>query len=228
MSQTEIITTTIQEYAEIINITIQRKISQKNTYIRIKDKNNILITTNTRSSDKYINNLIKEKETWLAKHLNKYKERVYKKQENIIYYQGNKYTLQYNNSQEEILIQDSIIYARDITQLNNFLHHKANKKLNIITKHWSRIMSLTPNIITIKKTKSQWGSCSRDNNISFNSELIKLPLELIDYIVVHELAHITHKNHSNNFWLLVQEYLPNHKALRKDLRAWEKLLRETL
>ena len=69
----------------------------------------------------------------------------------------------------------------------------------------------------VKNLKSRWGSCSSKKNLNFNYKLIFLPLDLVDYIIVHELCHLKQFNHSNEFWKLVAESIPNYKDLRKRL-----------
>ncbi len=79
-------------------------------------------------------------------------------------------------------------------------------------------MGLKYTKLTLKKMKSRWGSCNTRREITLNNELLKLPQNLIEYVVVHELAHITHMNHSKAFHALVQSYLPNAKEYRKELK----------
>ena len=73
--------------------------------------------------------------------------------------------------------------------------------------------------ISIRMQKSRWGSCSRKGNLNFNYKLVHLPIELADYIVVHELCHLKEMNHGQNFWDLVAETVPDHKKLRNTLRS---------
>jgi predicted metal-dependent hydrolase len=76
--------------------------------------------------------------------------------------------------------------------------------------------------VFIKNSKSRWGSCSSAGNLNFNYKLLFLPPEVADYVVVHELCHLRHFNHGPEFWALVAQVLPNHKELRKALRAAER------
>jgi len=85
-------------------------------------------------------------------------------------------------------------------------------------------MNLFPSKVSFRFNKTRWGSCSYKNSIVFNYYLSKLPIELIEYVVVHELAHIEHKNHSKKFWDLVEKYLSDVKIRRKKLREFEKII----
>jgi len=89
---------------------------------------------------------------------------------------------------------------------------------------WSRRMELFPSRVGFRRARSRWGSCSSRNAISLNIYLAALPPELADYVLVHELAHIRHKNHSPAFWNEVERYLPDWKARRKRLREYEGIL----
>lgn len=75
--------------------------------------------------------------------------------------------------------------------------------------------------LRIKDLKSRWGSCSSLNNINLSLHLMKLPDELIDYVILHELAHTKHKNHSPRFWNYLEEICPNSKQLNKKLKFYQ-------
>ena len=72
--------------------------------------------------------------------------------------------------------------------------------------------------ITIRDQKTRWGSCSGRGTLSFNWRLILAPPEILDYVVVHELCHLTHMNHSREFWDLVGSVIPDYKVRRKWLK----------
>jgi len=90
--------------------------------------------------------------------------------------------------------------------------------------YFSRKMNFYPKRVSFRKAKTRWGSCSSKNCISLNIALAALPKELSDYIIIHELAHIKHKNHSKEFWSLVEKYYPRYKEAREKLKKFATIL----
>lgn len=84
--------------------------------------------------------------------------------------------------------------------------------------YFGKIYGLTYGKIRIRAQKTRWGSCSRSGNLSFNYKIIVLPPHIADYVIVHELCHLSEMNHGKRFWDLVAKTIPNHKATRKELR----------
>lgn len=84
-------------------------------------------------------------------------------------------------------------------------------------------MKLRYNKISVRQAKTRLGACSVSNNLSFSLLLVFAPKELIEYVIIHELAHITHKNHSRRFWSLVEVYCPDYQEMRKELHNQVKL-----
>ena len=98
-----------------------------------------------------------------------------------------------------------------------YLKHKEVARLlteNRIS-HYNKLYNFKINRIAIKNTKSRWGSCSKKGNLNFNYKIALLPIELADYVIVHELCHLGELNHSSRFWKLIEMVLPNYKELRK-------------
>jgi len=91
-------------------------------------------------------------------------------------------------------------------------------------EEWSRRMELYPNRVSFRRARTRWGSCSSRDTLSLNLYLAALPPKLADYVLVHELAHIRHKNHSRAFWSEVERILPDWKERRKELRDYEGIL----
>ena len=86
------------------------------------------------------------------------------------------------------------------------------------TEIFSLIMSVNPISIKIKDYRSRWGSCSFKGDISYNWKIIFAPIEVIEYLIIHELSHLIFFNHSKEFWLKVEEFQPNFKNYRKWLK----------
>lgn len=89
-------------------------------------------------------------------------------------------------------------------------------------KNWSARMGLQFKTLTVRGQKTLWGSCTGIGDISLNWKLMCAPENVIDYVVIHELAHIPERNHSPRFWRKVAEYSPDHLAHRKWLRLSER------
>ena len=75
-----------------------------------------------------------------------------------------------------------------------------------------------PNKVRIRDLNYAWGSCSAKKNISINEKLAKYSEREIEYVILHELCHLKHMNHSKQFWNLVEEYMPDYKSIRKELK----------
>ena len=88
-------------------------------------------------------------------------------------------------------------------------------------EYYSNIMGLYPTDVKINSAKKRFGSCSGKNSINFSCLLMRYPQEAIDYVIVHELAHIKHKNHGREFYLLVESVLPDWKKRAKLLRGYD-------
>lgn len=99
------------------------------------------------------------------------------------------------------------------------LKQKAKEILPQKVEFYSSLMGLTPTSIKITSAKTRFGSCSGKNSICFSCRLMRYPEAAIDYVVVHELAHIKHKNHGKSFYALIEKYMPDYKERQKLLKS---------
>ena len=95
---------------------------------------------------------------------------------------------------------------------------QAKEYLPARVAYWSAVMGLTPTGIKITSARTRFGSCSGKNSISFSWRLMLYPPEAIDYVVVHELAHIRHHDHSPAFYALIERYMPDWRKRMKLLK----------
>ncbi len=99
------------------------------------------------------------------------------------------------------------------------LRVRAQAVLPLRVAHYAKLMGVTPTSVKITAARRRFGSCNRQNGLCFSLFLMQYPPEAIDYVVVHELAHIRYKNHSAAFYALIADYLPDHIARRALLRG---------
>jgi predicted metal-dependent hydrolase len=96
-----------------------------------------------------------------------------------------------------------------------YLKEKSQDTILPLVEKWSTIMMVSPTHIGFRYNRSRWGSCSGKNRLNFNTRLATMHPDFIEYVVVHELAHIRHKNHSKEFWAEVAQFLPDYKERQK-------------
>ena len=85
--------------------------------------------------------------------------------------------------------------------------------------YYAGLMGVSYGSITVREQKTRWGSCSAKGNLNFNYKLYFLPAELMDYVIIHELAHRRHMNHSAAFWQVVEQYCPEWRTARARLHG---------
>jgi predicted metal-dependent hydrolase len=100
------------------------------------------------------------------------------------------------------------------------MKREAKKYLPLRLKELAEEKGLHYNRVSIRDTKTRWGSCSGTNNINLSLHLMKLPLHLIDYVILHELAHTIHKNHSRDFWEYLEVLTENSKKSAKEMKYY--------
>jgi predicted metal-dependent hydrolase len=105
------------------------------------------------------------------------------------------------------------------------LHKESARKLvHERIEHWRTFLPVAHGRVSIKDHRSRWGSCSSKKNLNFNYRLAFIPVELVDYVVVHELCHLVEFNHSPNFWSKVEELLPDYELRKKALGTYTVIL----
>lgn len=108
--------------------------------------------------------------------------------------------------------------ARRLDAIKNRYREEARRKMEERVAYYHPLTGGTYTSITIRDQKSRWGSCSSRGTLSFNYRLIFAPPIVLDYVVVHELCHLTYMDHSKNFWNKVASVMPDYKEHRQWLK----------
>lgn len=131
-------------------------------------------------------------------------------------------TLNPNQKAPSVILADNKFYItltskeQDPSVLcEDFLRRQALDFLTARAKELATKMEVNFNNLTVKDQKSLWGSCSQKSNLNFSYRLIKMPRAVIDYLIVHELAHLVHFDHSADFWAIVEKFIPDYKQHRR-------------
>ena len=101
----------------------------------------------------------------------------------------------------------------------NELKQKAREIIPDRVAYYSELTNLKPTAIKITSAKKRFGSCSGKNSLCFSYLLMRYPQKAIDYVVLHEIAHIKHKNHSKQFYSFIEKYMPDYKEREKMLKG---------
>lgn len=109
--------------------------------------------------------------------------------------------------------------------LDRYVREEFSRKLSERLLYWREVTGLHPTKVSVRTMKSRWGSCSAEGHLSFNLRLARYPVEVLDSVIVHELCHLKHLDHSKAFWNEVYRYCPEYAGLRKQLveGRWERL-----
>jgi Predicted metal-dependent hydrolase len=232
---------------------IRRK--RKTIGIKITQDGEVIVTSPFNISEETILSIIKKKEKWIKSKLEllsrqeTYKNKSFKDGEKLLYL-GRELEVKihklnrdetelfddYNFKHNLVRILDKkvLVYEYD-NKLNTedtireliikFYKVEAEKILKERTDYYSRIIGIGPNKITIKDQKTIWGSCSSKKNINYSYRLVMAPIDIIDYVVVHELCHLIHMDHSKEYWRSVELILPDYQERKLWLKAYGSTLR---
>ena len=187
------------------------KKNNKNTYIKIKDDLTIYVTTNYLTSKRDVKTILDNEKDFLRKALSRTRKKMEK--EELFYYLGEKYDI-ILVPVDNIEIDNGKIYVKDEKTLEKWL--KREIKRNFTERLEYNYDLFDEDIpfpkLKIRSLKTRWGVCNkRDNSVTLNSKLIKYSIHEIDYVIIHELSHFVHFDHSREFWETVRIHMPDYK-----------------
>ena len=182
---------------KIVTVKLENKKNIKHCYLRILNSDLIQIKANIYFTIYDAKELINKKKDWIESSILKMKKKLI------------------NDDEFLFLGEVKKLDEYKIKNIDIFYKNEIKKILPLKVKEYSEKMNLFPTSISYRKNKRTWGSCNHKNGLNFNILLMKFPIEVMEYVIVHELSHIKHKNHSKDFWNLVAVYCPNYKEVEK-------------
>ena len=207
---------------------IRSKRRRKTISLHIKEDGRIVIYAPYRTPQCEIERFLEKGRPWIVeKMLEKEKslretEKTFIPGEKFLYL-GESYPLEIEESNNRkvplklsfgkfVLDKDHIAKGEDL--FIEWYKREAKEKIGERVDYYSNRLQLFPKGIRITTAKYRWGSCSRDNRLSFSWRIIMAPLKIIDYILIHELVHIKEKNHSKRFWKYLESIIPDYRKHR--------------
>lgn len=175
-----------------IRISVIRS-ARKSLGLEVRDANTVLARIPTRVSDRELKTFVENHRSWILEKTEVMAEREEKRKSTP---------------------------APPPELLSKTDRMKIQLKIGKRVRHYCEAMGVTVGYVTVKNQKTRWGSCSAKGNVNFNYQLAFLPDELLDYVVIHELAHRRHMNHSRAFWAEVEKYCPDYLERREQLKEY--------
>ncbi len=183
--------------------------------MRIERHNEIRLSSSPISKKK-IQNFLHEQKEWILDKNSSLNTPF--AEDSVMHYLAKEYVIKHHTN--TFKIDDNRIYlnaSNPKKHSDDFYKTKAKEYLPARVNYWKDIMKTEFNALRFRCAKRRWGSCNSKGVITLNPYMMKLSYEMIDYIIVHELAHLVHLNHSSDFYTLVREYMPEYANIQRKI-----------
>jgi predicted metal-dependent hydrolase len=216
-----------------ITYTLKRSSKRRSIGLNIDDRG-LIVSVPLRVSEKWLQSVLQEKAKWVVEKLDSWQTC----QQAAIRWQDGE-TIDYLGELLVLRVMQGlfvtpaqrhgrelwvfVLNGNDNTHIeqvvSSWYRQEAEQFFMLRAAHYARLLNVVPTTVKLSEAKTQWGSCTAGGSIRLHVQLIKLPRRLIDYVVVHELAHLRELNHSAAFWQIVGSVCPDHANLRDELKA---------
>ncbi|CAH1202843.1 conserved hypothetical protein [Candidatus Nitrotoga sp. BS] len=218
-----------------IAYTLKRSSRRRSIGLRI-DNHGLTVSMPLRASEKWLHDVLQDKAHWVVTKLENWQAKQPISSQwrdgQPITFIGEALTLrvavglfaappQLHSAQLTVHVTDDANEALIEQTVKQWYQHEAKKLFKERVAHYAPLMNVTPRMLKLSSARTQWGSCTTQGDVRLNWQLIKMPLHLIDYVVVHELAHLIEMNHSAAFWQVVALACPDYAKRRRELKQWQ-------
>lgn len=193
--------------------------NNKNMYLRVKEDLKIHITCNKYVSNTLISKFVLDNKDMILENIKRYENKQITN-ENYLIYQGKKYEIVYITKNQIIFTNNKVFINRSFNKDNFYKKQAKLIYLQRLNNIYNQIEEDIPYpALKIRNMKTRWGVCNvKTKTITLNLELIKMSEKYLDYVIIHELCHLKHPNHSKDFWNMVSKYEPLYKKIRKEMK----------
>lgn len=193
--------------------------NNKNMYLRVKEDLKIHITCNKYVSNTLISKFVLDNKDMILENIKRYENKQITNA-NYLIYQGKKYEIVYITKNQIIFTNNKVFINRSFNKDNFYKKQAKLIYLQRLNNIYSQIEEDIPYpALKIRNMKTRWGVCNvKTKTITLNLELIKMPEKYLDYVIIHELCHLKHPNHSKDFWNMVSKYEPLYKKIREEMK----------
>ncbi|MBF0381386.1 MAG: M48 family metallopeptidase [Magnetococcales bacterium] len=212
--------------------TLIRVRSRKKMTVLVTPKGEVEVRVPVRVTLKQVDKFLKQCREWVIRRLNVVERQINARpaltQGVVIPFLDERLTLNFSSSRGRGIEKvDNDLYIPQIwsedtdlliQRLELWYSRQARKHFLARLNHFSKIMGVKYNRLSIRNQKTIWGSCSAKCNINLNWRLMWMPYNVADYVVIHELCHLDYMDHSPEFWQRVKQFSPNHRQLRSKLK----------
>lgn len=217
-----------------ISYTLKRSGYRRSISLRIDDRG-LTVNAPLRASEKWLHSVLYDKADWVVEKLDGWQAKkappIFWAEGARIPFRGEEFVLTLTPKLRGVKPQlhgevlhvpvGSEADAADIEKAVTLWYRtEALRVFEECIEHFAPLMNVTPQELKLSSARTQWGSCTARGVVRLNWQLVKMPLHLIDYVVVHELAHLVEMNHSPAFWRTVEGACPDYKQCRAELRSY--------
>jgi hypothetical protein len=217
-----------------VTYTLKRSNKRRSIGLRIDD-HGLTVNMPLRASEKWLLSVLNEKADWVVEKLGSWKTKINVAPQWLdgekLAFRGETFTLRIIpslfNSPPEVRGEKLHLYITDITDeakiekvVTHWYRLEAERVFQECVAHYAPLMAVAPKQIKLSSARTQWGSCNSRGVVRLNWQLVRMPLHLIDYVVVHELAHLIEMNHSAAFWRVVDNACPDYEKCRAELQSY--------
>lgn len=213
----------------MLDYKIKRSARSFNLRISINAQAQVIVSAPKIMPEFLIRKYVEGQKAWIESNLAKVKKNQVPIQNDELYIFDKKYQIIINDQANQIgvVVSGERILVNNLApksaskiqkQIEEFLKKTAHKYLATRTALLAKKMGVTYKNLSLRQQASRWGSCSSKGNLNFNWRLVHYKPEIIDYVIIHELAHLIELNHSKRFWEIVKKYDSQYLLHKGELR----------